>query len=551
MNSKIQQGRIYGRFSSKPQERGDSRRRQIEGARQYAERSGVQIVGEPYFDEAVSGKDGANLEKEFGRLLRESKPGEAVLCEALDRIGRQNPFILGKLVYDLVAKGVTVIAWQEGKVISRDNIDTLETQFSVFTGAAVGHADNVRKMKRLRETTSNAIAQGEKGIQSGTLVKYLPQCFLWDESSKSIKLDTDKAEVIRRIFDMFNSGTGKTTICQKLSADKVPTLYKSGWQIIGTKRPWLETSVTKVLKNESYAGVLIVKNHKITCIPSVVSRETFDKAQLLLQRYSNRSGKTSGRVNNLFNGLSICKHCEGTVNVSVSPAKRPGNKTARFFRCKNARLKQCNHHKMLNVEIVEHLFFMMYFGGSPEHIAADSNQLNVKIDAVNAKIERLTKAINGLYDMAEEGDKEAKDRIAARRIEKAEAEQELVLLKGQTAEQEHLPSMMEEVIKMTVQGKSVDWTEWNIALMDKLADDNIRLRLRSILPSIFEKVIFDTTARTVEGILRKGVRLPNTMIKEGPILLPVGGKFEATIGDGKMMLGYKEPPPGKVLVELK
>ena len=47
------QGRIYGRFSSKPQEKGDSMRRQIEGAQEYAKRNGIAIIGTPYFDEGV------------------------------------------------------------------------------------------------------------------------------------------------------------------------------------------------------------------------------------------------------------------------------------------------------------------------------------------------------------------------------------------------------------------------------------------------------------------------------------------------------------------
>jgi hypothetical protein len=70
--------RIYGRFSSKPQEDGDSKRRQIDGALAYAEKNGIELVkgndGNPlvYFDEGVSGKAGLNLEKEFGRLLADA-----------------------------------------------------------------------------------------------------------------------------------------------------------------------------------------------------------------------------------------------------------------------------------------------------------------------------------------------------------------------------------------------------------------------------------------------------------------------------------------------
>jgi DNA invertase Pin-like site-specific DNA recombinase len=509
----IQNGRIYGRFSSKPQERGDSKRRQIEGAKAYAAKNGITIVAEPYFDEGVSGKAGLNLEKEFGHLLKDAQEGEAVLCEALDRIGRQNPFIIGKLVYDLVAKGLTVIAWQEGKVINKDNIDTLETQFSVFTGAAVGHADNTRKMKRLKETTTNAFKLGEQGVQSGTLVKYLPQCFTWNEDKKAIELDCVKAATIKRIFTMFNDNIGKTTICQTLNKENVPTLYHHGQQTIGTKKPWMETSIKKILCNESYVGVLHVKGHRITCIPKVVSSETFDKAQLLMQRYSKRAGKTNGRVNNLFNGLSVCKHCGGTVNVSVSPPKKAGNKVCYSYRCKNARLKQCEHHKMLNAATVEYLFCYYFFMGDPEQsLSTNTSELAAKITATQAKIIKLKTAITNLYDMAEFGDAEAKDRIAKRKSEMLEAEQKLIQLKGQTIERANFPAVVATVKKMILDGVATE--VWDMKeLPAKLANNEIRAKLRANLPSIFEKVVFDTTARTVEGILKEGVKL-NTFFRD-------------------------------------
>jgi DNA invertase Pin-like site-specific DNA recombinase len=224
-------GRIYGRFSSKPQERGDSKRRQIEGAKAYALNHQIEIISTPYFDEAVSGKDGANLELEFGRLLKDVKAGEAVLCEALDRIGRQNPFLIGKLVYDLVVKGVTVIAWQEEKIITQENINDLSTQFSLFTGAAIGHADNLRKIKRVQESITNALKQAEQGTPNATLIKYLPECFKWDGTI--ILYDKCKADLIRRIFNMYNSGMGKPTICQTLFKEGIPTLYPHSRKTIG------------------------------------------------------------------------------------------------------------------------------------------------------------------------------------------------------------------------------------------------------------------------------------------------------------------------------
>jgi DNA invertase Pin-like site-specific DNA recombinase len=99
--------RIYGRFSSKPQERGDSKRRQVEGAKHYASKHGITIIGEPYFDEGVSGKAGANLRKELGRLLAEAQEGEIILFESGERLGRQHPFALLPMIYETVQRGIT------------------------------------------------------------------------------------------------------------------------------------------------------------------------------------------------------------------------------------------------------------------------------------------------------------------------------------------------------------------------------------------------------------------------------------------------------------
>jgi DNA invertase Pin-like site-specific DNA recombinase len=505
-------GRIYGRFSSMPQERGDSKRRQVEGATKYASKNGITIVGQPYFDEGVSGKAGLNLEKEFGRLLTEARDGELILVEALDRIGRQNPFILGKLLYDTVQKGITVVAWQEGKTITKENIDTLETQFSVFTGAAVGHADNMRKMNRLRETTQEAYRLAEKGIQSGTLVKYLPQCFKWNQTAKRIEVWEDRAKVIRRIFRDFNSGIGKTTLCQNLNIEGVPTLYGTGKNTKGRKH-WLETSVTKILRNESYAGVLEVKGKRFTCIPKVVGREAFDRAQMLLQRFSQRHGNYSrGRVNNLFRDLGICAHCGGTITVSVAPPKKEGNKTCYQYRCQGKRLKanedaECKHGRMLNAEVVECLFFEHYFGGSPENILVGKNtELKSKLAALQSRVEELDKKISNLYDLAEEGDTEAKTRIAERKEEKAAAQREIGFLKGSMVEQEEMPSAMDEIDSL------MPWTkeygralnEFYPKLKKALSDNETRKKLVHALPLIFSKVRFDTVERTLQPITKEG-----------------------------------------------
>lgn len=80
INTAAQTGnaRIYGRFSSVPQERGDSRRRQIEGANTFAGRNGLTVVGDPYFDEGVSGKAGLEVVKARGVKLGNPNPNPSL-----------------------------------------------------------------------------------------------------------------------------------------------------------------------------------------------------------------------------------------------------------------------------------------------------------------------------------------------------------------------------------------------------------------------------------------------------------------------------------------
>lgn len=496
--------RIYGRFSSKPQERGDSKRRQIEGARAYAAKEGYTVVAE-YFDEAVSGKDGLNLEREFGRLIHEASSGDTIFVEILDRIGRQNPFVLGKLIYDLISKGLTIITWTDRKTIDATTINTLETQFSVFTGSAVGHQENVRKIGRIREVTNQSLKDGVEGIQSPTLVKFLPQCFEWDILKKQIVLNEDKAAVIRRIFDEFNNGVGRTSICQRLNKDGIPTPYKSGKQTIGTKR-WMETSITKILKNESYAGVLHVKNYSIQCIPVVIDKETFQKTQMLIHRHQNRKGKLSGRINNLFPNIAKCV-CGASMKVNICP-QRNGSKYY-MFRCEGAKLGVCEHKRMMNATTVELIFFSEYLGGSPENLLSkESKELKERLKTVESLITKTNTAIDNLYNLVEEGDKGATERLKKRQDELANFEQEKVIIQGTLASEAELPTAIEKLDELfgTPEGDTM-LKNWYITLGNKLVDFDFRRKVAAVLPNIFSELRIHPAERTIQGIKRDGTEL--------------------------------------------
>ena len=507
-------GRIYGRFSSEPQQRGDSRRRQIDGATAYAKAHGIVIL-EIYFDEAVSGKAGKNLEKEFGRVLREARKGEAILCEQVDRIGRQHPIeVLNVIKEKIVDKGLSLHLWQKNLVIDQSNIDNPAILFSLFGETTVGFADNSRKIDRIREDKEKAFQVGLKGVATRTLLGHLPECFKWNDSLKKIEIEEDRAKAIRNIYKWFNDGIGRTTIVKRLNQAGVPPIYKK-------TKSWDETTITGILYNESYAGVLNVKGYRLNCIPAVVTRTTWDKAQLFLQRNKTRRGKLSGRINNLFPSIAKCARCQGLMSVAVSVASKNGHKKYCYsYCCRNARRGSCETTKGRNARIVELVFLSQYFGGSPNNLFVEQSiEIKEAISALEERRDQLKAKIENLYDLVEQGDEGAKSRVQRRKLELQEVESEIVIKKGMLTEQAQLPTAMDEIAEL-MDFADVPTTTENTEKLEQLltsfypklyatlSQHDVRRKLANVMPTIFESVMFDNDAFTLEPIRKDGTRLP-------------------------------------------
>lgn len=526
-------GRIYGRFSSKPQEKGTSRERQISETKKWAESMSIKIIGEPYFDEAVSGKNGDNLSKEFGRIIRDSKPGEYIIVEELDRIGRQSPIALLKIIEDIVNKGIIVAITRTGLVFDKKNFNTSAVLITSFSLATVGFAENTRKIERLGDTNKISIADAIKGNQSGTLVKYLPKCFKWDEKSKKITINNEKAEIVRKIFKMYNDGLGVTSICHELNKTKTPTFNKNKKDNKSNVKPWMETSVRKILKNRSYSGHLELNGSIITCIPIIIEPDVFQLTQYLIGKNKGRRGKNSGRTNNLFRYVGICKSCNGTVNVNISPQSKGRKNNLYGYRCKNARLKLCQQpHKMLNANIVEPLFFENYFNGNPESFFMDDeNKLEKSKDILIQQIQKNNESINNLIELAMDGNKNVKERILKKEEENKNLEKELSLVNEQIINRPQSISIFQNIsseldpfeksdnnnILITDEEKKrikEFINNYHSRMVEKLTDYELRKKISYTMGSLFSSIIFDFENETIQGIKKNGECLPEIKISK-------------------------------------
>ena len=227
----------YIRFSTKEQQKGDSYRRQLDAAKLYAEKHGLELDGTISMrDEGLSGYKGDNIEKgalgDFLELLDKGHiPTKSVLLiESLDRLSRQDPYTAFKLVQQIIDGGVKIVDLSYGQEREysvdkiRKNADILQTLFGELRRA---HNESEMKSRRL----SNAWSNKRKDINNKKLTSRCPKWLQLNKSRTQFEPIKKGVEVIQRIYTMKLDGMGKEAIAKELNESKAWTPDGSnGWR---------------------------------------------------------------------------------------------------------------------------------------------------------------------------------------------------------------------------------------------------------------------------------------------------------------------------------
>ena len=145
----------YVRFSSPEQAKGDSFRRQIEQARDYARRNGLDL-DESFRDDGVSAFNGKHRgpKAALGRLVeqiktKETPAGSYLLIESFDRLSRQDILTALKFFLELIDEGIIIVTLGDGeRVYSKATIDISDLMMSLFIMSRA-HEESATKSKRV------------------------------------------------------------------------------------------------------------------------------------------------------------------------------------------------------------------------------------------------------------------------------------------------------------------------------------------------------------------------------------------------------------------
>jgi hypothetical protein len=158
----------------------------------------------------------------------------------------------------------------------------------------------------------------------------LMACPAWLELSKDrtgFVFLSDRAEIVRKIFELSIAGLGGYTIAKQLNAKNVPAF--------GTSEKWDQSTINNMLRSRATIGEHQPRQYAASAdhpdrgrdrrgspvgdvvqnyYPAAIDEELFDRAQeARRENLTSRRGRKGRLITNLFAGLPTCAYCAAPV----------------------------------------------------------------------------------------------------------------------------------------------------------------------------------------------------------------------------------------------
>ena len=307
----------YIRFSSKPQEKGLSLSRQIDGTEKLCLEEGLRHLDPSlrFEDLATSGYSGIHRLKgafgDFLALIRDPKgqqrvpPGSVFVCENIDRFGREKPRLALAAWLEILNYGMWIATVSPKRIFTPDASEWELMEALVEMSRA--HKESERKSNLLKSTWESkrrSAAEGKKAAKYHDSLTYAVPAWIDPQTRKLIP---ERAEVVRRIVRLALAGRGAIGIIKTLNSEKVPTFTRGKRK---AAQGWYERYVNNILKSKALYGAFQphtkgkkeagepIENY---FEPIITLQEHYRIQEGLQGRYRTR-GRQGKHIANLFTG---------------------------------------------------------------------------------------------------------------------------------------------------------------------------------------------------------------------------------------------------------
>src|SRR5262249_5483624 len=205
----------YLRMSTDIQLKGDSRRRQLEASKAYAEANGLELADDAQLEDiGISAFKGANVKGgALGQFLTAVKSGRGergsyLLVESLDRLSREEILPAHSLFLGIVQSGINLVTLVDGRVYDpkKTNLVDMITSLVIMERA---HEESKTKSMRVGAAWKN---KRKKAAEGQPMTARCPAWLRLSPDRRSYELIPERVEIVRQIFADSAAGLGMYSI---------------------------------------------------------------------------------------------------------------------------------------------------------------------------------------------------------------------------------------------------------------------------------------------------------------------------------------------------
>ncbi|MGN0312685.1 MAG: recombinase family protein [Lachnospiraceae bacterium] len=289
-------------------------------------------------EEVVSGESLASRPKMM-RLLELVNTGmyAGVVCVDIERLSRGSSLESGYIMQILQTNNCKIIT--PSKIYDLQNESDEQFTDMKFMFSRYELKTITKRLVRGRNQSAS------EGKFLGSVAPYGYRSYkLTGVKGNSLRIVPEEAKVVKMIFDMYGSqGIGYNTIAHQLNQMNIPSLT-------GT---WGQTSITNILNNEVYLGMIrwkheptkrIVKDGMLTkkrvtskdyelyegLHEPIIDQEQWDRVKAVQNSRNHASIHKDKELKNPFASILFCEKCGAAMKRNV-PGKT--QKTSPWYRC--------------------------------------------------------------------------------------------------------------------------------------------------------------------------------------------------------------------------
>lgn len=350
----------------------------------------------------------SNLGRFYEDVINKRITRGTLIVENIDRLTRLSNYQASQKLTTLITHGIDIIEVESATCFS-ERIPESSTVLNMSISRA--HNESKRKSIMGQKTWANRINKLKNEGKASS--KICPR-WLSIEDNKYV-VDTEQAGILLSIHQMFLDGHGNTAIVRRLNDEE----KLNNWLL------WNTLTLQKVLKDERLTGRGVIGKQRIIhdknlsekdkkktindslifiddAFPTVVPMELFNRVQSKINssKHGSKNSKTTTKMRNLFNGISICGVCGNKMIVCLNGHGKPfytclGRRSEKT--CSNTGVNYTQFEKLILKNIKELNWHTIYNGNEDNNPDA-INECRQKIIEVEYNIKSFNDELLGLDD---------------------------------------------------------------------------------------------------------------------------------------------------------